>query len=348
MMDLSKFLTPSDDEENENEEKLYDTVENVRQQVEEHLKKEQEPDIPSTSAQINADPETDIPSTSAQINADPETESWDDDDDDSCPLPDEDENKSRHDSHLTKQQLITGSEPFGTHNLKDKDIKSSRTTSPLTISAKDETVCPNAEGFMTQFKSPLKSPLKSLSKSPLKSLSKSPLKSHSKSPLKLPVKTFNEENSAHVVEAQNPRSRLESTMTHDSLENRSITTPPLTDSAKEAADDDLKIVEKTDPFLRNKASHALIEQPMSLDSKEAIAANSNAKRRGSRKSRSLRSTHLAMMSRPLVTSMIAGDDEMLDKSSSSESSLLGKILQRGLSLMSQRKPLRRPRLGAVF
>ena len=114
-------------------------------------------------------------------------------------------------------------------------------------------------------------------------------------------------------------------MTFDSLENRSITTPPLTDSAKEAADDDLNIVEKTDPFLRNKASHTLIEQPMSLDSKEAIAANSNAKRRGSRKSRSLRSTHLAMMSRPLVTSMIAGDDEMLDKSSSSESSLLGKI-----------------------
>ena len=75
-----------------------------------------------------------------------------------------------------------------------------------------------------------------------------------------------------------------------------------------------------------KANHTLIEQPMSLDSKEAIAANSNAKRRGSRKSRSLRSTHLAMMSRPLVTSMIAGDDEMLDKSSSSESSLLGKIL----------------------
>ena len=113
-------------------------------------------------------------------------------------------------------------------------------------------------------------------------------------------------------------------MTHDSLETRSITTPPLTDSAKEAADDNL-IVEKNDPFLRNKASHTLIEQPMSLDSKEAIAANSNAKRRGSRKSRSLRSTHLAMMSRPLVTSMIAGDDEMLDKSSSSESSLLGKI-----------------------
>ena len=75
MMDLSKFLTPSDDDENENEEKLYDTVENVRQQVEEHLKKEQDPNIPSTSAQIDADPET---------------ESWDDDeDDDLLPLPDE-------------------------------------------------------------------------------------------------------------------------------------------------------------------------------------------------------------------------------------------------------------------
>ena len=75
MMDLSKFLTPSDDDENENEEKLYDTVENVRQQVEENLKKEHEPNIPSTSAQIDADPET---------------ESWDDDeDDDSLPLPGE-------------------------------------------------------------------------------------------------------------------------------------------------------------------------------------------------------------------------------------------------------------------
>ena len=78
MVDLSKFLTPSDDDENE--EKLYDTVENVRQQVEEHLKKEQEPNIPSTSGQIDADPET---------------ESWDDDeDDDLLPLPDEDENNS--------------------------------------------------------------------------------------------------------------------------------------------------------------------------------------------------------------------------------------------------------------
>ena len=49
----------------------------IRQQVEEHLKKEHEPDIPSTSAQIDADPET---------------ESWDDDndeDDDLLPLPDE-------------------------------------------------------------------------------------------------------------------------------------------------------------------------------------------------------------------------------------------------------------------
>ena len=171
----------------------------------------------------------------------------------------------------------------------------------MTISAKEETVCPTLnEGLMTKVKSPLKSPLK------------------------LPLKTLNKGNPPPFVEAQNPRSRLESTMTFDSLENRSITTHPLTDSAKEVADDN-PIDEKTDPFLRNKASHTLMEQPMSLDSKEAIAANSNAKRRGSRKSRSLRSTHLAMMSRPLVTSMISGDDEMLDKSSSSESSLLGKI-----------------------
>ena len=298
MMDLSKFLTPSDDDENENEEKLYDTVENVRQQVEEHLKKEQEPNIPSTSGQIDADPETDIPCTSGQIDADPETESWDDDeDDDLLPLPDEDQNKSKHD-YLSKQEL-TSSEAFDLKN------QSSRTTSPLTISAKEETVCPTLnEGLMTKVKSLLKSPLKS--------------------PLKLPLKTLNKGNPPPFVEAQNPRSRLESTMTFDSLENRSITTHPLTDSAKEVADDN-PIDEKTDPFLRNKASHTLIEQPMSLDSKEAIAANSNAKRRGSRKSRSLRSTHLAMMSRPLVTSMISGDDEMLDKSSSSESSLLGKI-----------------------
>ena len=230
MMDLSKFLTPSDDDENENEEKLYDTVENVRQQVEEHLKKEQEPNIPSTSGQIDADPETDIPCTSGQIDADPETESWDDDeDDDLLPLPDEDQNKSKHD-YLSKQEL-TSSEAFDLKN------QSSRTTSPLTISAKEETVCPTLnEGLITKVKSPLKSPLK----------------------------TLNKGNPSPFVETQNFRSRLESTMTHDSLENRSTTTPPLTDSAKEAADDDLNIVEKTDPFLKNKVRNIWFLSPLVL------------------------------------------------------------------------------------
>ena len=59
-----------------------------------------------------------------------------------------------------------------------------------------------------------------------------------------------------------------------------------------------------------------LEQPRSLDSKESAVS----KRRGSRKSRSLRSTHLAMMSRPLVTSSVM-DTKGISPDMSSESGI---------------------------
>ena len=110
------------------------------------------------------------------------------------------------------------------------------------------------------------------------------------------------------------------------------TSPPLTSSAKEESVGP-EAVESLAENLFPRKSPALIEQPSSLDLKDS-ANTSSSKRRGSRKSRSLRSTHLAMMSRPLVTSIIPVDPDhpMLDKSSASESSSPGELSLIGISI----------------
>ena len=112
-------------------------------------------------------------------------------------------------------------------------------------------------------------------------------------------------------------------------ESTAITTPsdqqpPLTSSAREESVGPAAVESLAENLFPRK-SPALIEQPSSLDLRDS--ANTSSKRRGSRKSRSLRSTHLAMMSRPLVTSIIPVDPDhpMLDKSSSSELSSGGEI-----------------------
>ena len=73
---------------------------------------------------------------------------------------------------------------------------------------------------------------------------------------------------------------------------------------------------KSFPFHFSNTIYAELSQPRSLDSRP-LERPSSTKRRGSRKSRSLRSTHLAMMSRPLVKSIAIDQDD--DSSTASNS-----------------------------
>ena len=98
--------------------------------------------------------------------------------------------------------------------------------------------------------------------------------------------------------------------------------PPLS-SPKEEMEMGTKEIELD----RSNSSRLLSEshQPMSLELKSSITPSK--RRRGSRKTRSLRSTHIAMMSRPLV--LDAKDLSTLDKggrsgSSSNSSSFSGR------------------------